>query len=133
MDVIDLTQTKNIVENFCKCGKYVITSIKPYKIVYCRVYTINAVKRLSLVIYDWAIDKEYVFDTMEYSDEFDFAISDNGEYLAYTENEGRNIKVHKIGEDGVHQTFKVSRSIKPSSSCGFFRAKGSLWLTIIRK
>ena len=84
MDVIDLMQTKKNNANFCKCGKYVINSIKPYKIVYCRVYTINAVKRLSLVIYDWAIDKQYAFDSLEYSEQFDFAISDNGEYLAYT-------------------------------------------------
>ena len=34
---------------------------KPYKMAFTRVYSINNTKRISLIIYEWALDKEYVF------------------------------------------------------------------------
>ena len=118
---------------FCKCGQYVMSSRKPYRLLYCQVYASGRERRISLGIYDWAIDKEYAFETVDYSEEFLFTISDDGQYLAYSVEEGRKVRVHKIGVKGVHQTLRVSRSFKLSSACGFFLAKDNLWFTAIRK
>lgn len=118
---------------FCKCGQYKISATKPYKLLYCQVYSNNGVKRISLGIYDWAIDKEYPFTTVDYNEEFLFTISDDGKYLAYSEEEGRKIKVHKIGNEGVHQTLRISRSIKEAVAYGFFKAAEGFWFTVIRK
>lgn len=66
------------------CGQFVISGIKPHKLLYCKIYTINGVKRVSLVIYDWAIDKEYTFESCAYTDPFNFTISDDGKFVAFT-------------------------------------------------
>ena len=54
------------MDDFCRCGNYVISGKKPYKMVFMRVYSINNTKRISLILYDWALDKEFVFESFPY-------------------------------------------------------------------
>lgn len=41
----------------CHCGKYSISWAKPYKIIFSKVFFVNAKKYIELAIYDNAIDK----------------------------------------------------------------------------
>lgn len=45
----------------CKCGDFVMSVEKPYKLAYIKIATINKVKQKSIMVYDWKIDKEYQF------------------------------------------------------------------------
>lgn len=68
----------------CICGKYAISSQKPYRIVYSKVYTLNGTKMIQLSIYDWAYDKDYIFESCTFNEPFSFTISSDGSYVAYT-------------------------------------------------
>lgn len=62
-----------------------ISGTKPYKIMYSKVYTLNGAKMIQLSIYDWAIDKDYAFESFAYNEPFSFTISQDGNFVAYTE------------------------------------------------
>ncbi len=45
----------------CLCGKYSISGVKPYKILFAKVFSLNGTKMTQLSIYDAAYDKDFVF------------------------------------------------------------------------
>lgn len=45
----------------CLCGKYSISGVKPYKILFAKVFSLNGTKMIQLSIYDAAYDKDFVF------------------------------------------------------------------------
>lgn len=51
----------------CMCGKYAISGVKPYKIVYTKIYSMNGSKMIQLSIYNSAYDKDYVFESFNYN------------------------------------------------------------------
>jgi hypothetical protein len=68
----------------CICGKYAISGVKPYKMLFSKVYTLNGSKMIQLSIYDWGIDKDYPFQSFPFNDTFTFSISEDGNYVSYT-------------------------------------------------
>lgn len=121
-----------LASNCCKCGKYQISQQKPYKLLYTKVYSINKYKRISLCVYDWAIDQSYVLESFTDQEPFSFAISEDGKFVSFTENEGRNAKVLLLGQPGVYCNLWISRSLKSPLYNGFMTIQGKLWYTIIR-
>lgn len=115
------------------CGKYVISGVKPYKIVYAKVYSLNGTKMIQLSIYNSAYDKDYVFESFNYNEPFSFTISEDGNYVAYTETSGRNIVVYKLGEAGVYCNLSVSSSVKECLSHGFFTYDDNIWYAVVRR
>jgi hypothetical protein len=60
--------------------------VKPYKMIYAKIFTVNRVKNIQLRVYDWAYDKDYSLGSFAYNEPFSFNISEDGKYIAYSTN-----------------------------------------------
>lgn len=96
----------------CLCGRFAVSGVKPYKVLYVKVYTMNGVKMIQLSVYNAAYDKDYVFESFHYNEPFSFTISEDGRFVAHSENNGRNVAVYKLEEKGVYCNLAISSSIK---------------------
>lgn len=117
----------------CHCGKYSISWAKPYKIIFSKVFFVNAKKYIELAIYDNAIDKTEPFSSFDYNEVFSFAISQDGKYLAYSEDEGRYSNIYKIESRELLLKVRISGSIKECIDQNVLTYEGSLWYIVIRK
>lgn len=44
-----------------------MSGVKPYKLLYSKVFTVNGSKNIQLSLYDWAFDKDYVVESLNYN------------------------------------------------------------------
>ena len=83
-------------------------------------------------MYDWAIDKNYVVESFNDQNPFSFSISGDGKFIAFSENEGRNVKIMVLGQPGVYCDLWVSRSLKNPLCSNFMVLNNKLWYTVVR-
>ena len=85
------------------------------------------------MIYDWKIDKEYQFETMNDEEPFVFTISPDGKYLCFSENYGREALVYQIDENVLKCRLYLGRTISPVVNHGFFYVSDKLWYSSVRQ
>jgi hypothetical protein len=71
-------------------------------------------------LYDEKYDKDYQFDSILEEDPFNFTLSSDGNYLAYTTNYGRNIKVFDLKENILLCVLYLGRTINNLFKMQFF-------------
>ena len=85
----------------CQCGTYSHTTTTQYlKLLYMKIGNSHNIKNRILYLYDERLNKETCFYVQKpFTDNFYFHISEDGRYVALSEDYGRKIHVYSTGEN----------------------------------